>query len=118
MFVFCDNPASSADKHDKIKNTVVSDLAVGLRGDSHLKSDKVKHGSPAHGSPSPNNQNFSRLQRRLLHQKLVIVKVDKCETLIILFQANYEKKILDFLTKSQNHSKFNLENYNKEIGYA
>jgi len=86
-----------------LESVVISDAATGIRSDRRLNTTKtakiIKESIyKLQQSPAPVVKTFSSLKRRLNSENLVLVKADKGEAIIIMERAEYDRKILTFLT--------------------
>jgi len=112
------------DKCENLRTLIISDLAVGLRCDSRLNTNKVKQliestVSSISVPPPLETRTFFNLQKRLRHQNLVIAKADKGESLVILSRSDYDKKMIEFLnTAGAKPIKFSLDAYKERVWNA
>jgi len=84
--------------NDKIKKTLLTDLAVGLRSDLNFKNlFNVTLENLQSSSKNQNTVSYFRLRKLIKEQNLTILKADKSETLITLSRSDYNAKVLDFL---------------------
>ena len=89
--------------NDKIKKTLLTDLAVGLRSDLRLNNLNFKNlfnvtlENLQSSSKNQNTVSYFRLRKLIKEQNLTILKADKSETLITLSRSDYNAKVLDFL---------------------
>ena len=103
------------------KNILLADLAVGLRSDARLNTNKVKQlvdsivGELA-DPPPPSTRAYFRLQQRIKEQNLVLAKADKGEALILLSKTNYSDEVLEFLHKANaTPLRYKFTEYNTKI---
>ena len=114
------------DKVKSMHSTLLADLAVGIRNDQRLNTQRVRSlvnlvvEDLNSYSSTQNYRAFVNLRKRLKQDDLAIVKADKGEALALIERSAYIHRVYEFLNSSNavEQKSFSIEIFNKSVRSA